>query len=166
MLYWTYKRMITGMSTTQIFLTSAADRIRLVTGPLYEYSDLPWITVNWYLQCTSSLSEPRIALHSLARTFARNFHLISIFVYIFMKYLKDINIIDPFSASFWSICSSGRHNCSMLRIYSSCLGQLASDMFDQIFGKLTAEHVLSGAVSDSNAKFIFANAALIKPFRM
>ena len=39
---------------------------------------------------------------------------------------------------------------------------LASDMFDQIFGKLTAEHVLSGAVSDSNAKFIFANAALIK----
>ena len=39
---------------------------------------------------------------------------------------------------------------------------LASDMFDQIFGKLTAEHVLSGAVSDLNAKFIFANAVLIK----
>ena len=39
---------------------------------------------------------------------------------------------------------------------------LASDMFDQIFGKLTAEHVLSGAVSDLNAKFIFPNADLIK----
>ena len=64
--------------------------------------------------------------------------------------------INLFGTKMWQFAQR------MMQCGDNLFRHLASDMFDQIFGKLMEEHVLSEAVSDLNAKFIFANAALIK----